>query len=403
MLVREHSEPTGAEREIRRRIAASGAITFAEFMEVALYHPDGYYANREPIGAGGDYFTSPVAHPVFGALVCVQLWTMWQTLGRPDPFWVIEAGAGDGVLASDIVDFASRQLLEFSEAIRYAAVDRVSPCNSGEIEWGEIEWVRSTGLPFGGVVGCVVSNELLDAMPVHRFAITEDGPREVYVALDSEDRFVELLDEPSVALISERVAAIGRELREGARGEVNSGARPWVAAAAESLERGYVLTVDYGYEVEELYSDDRIRGTLQTYYRHTDSGSPYQRIGRQDMTAHVDFTALIDAGRAVGLRPVFLTTQREFLRSLGYDRMEESLAAAGIGSAGRRFNTRSMRRLIDPGGLGKFRVLVQDKNSGISRADDLIPSAESVAGLVAPLPTEFHLPPVSERSMFAVR
>ena len=398
MYVSEHSEPTEAEREIRRRIDASGAITFAEFMEVALYHPVGYYASRGPIGAGGDYFTSPVAHPAFGALVCVQLRTMWQTLGQPDPFWVIEAGAGDGVLATDIVDFASRQFPRFSEAIRYVAVDRISPADASHMSGG-VEWVQSVGIPVGGIVGCVVANELIDAMPIHRFEITDRGPCEVYVSLDSEGRFIELLDESSTALIAGRVDSIGRELRYGFRGEVNAGVRRWVAAVAEGLERGFVLTIDYGYEVEELYSDARSGGTLQTYYKHTDSGSPYQRIGRQDMTAHVDFTALIDEGRAVGLRPVFLTTQGEFLLSLGYARMEVSLRESGLGRKDQLSNSRAMRRLIEPDGLGKFRVLVQDKNSGISRASDLIPSVDSVAGLVAPLPTDFHLP-VHEPSLF---
>ncbi len=383
--------PTGAEHEIRRRIAASGAITFAEFMEVALYHRGGYYASRGPIGAGGDYFTSPVVHPAFGALVSVQLHTMWQTLGQPDPFWVIEAGAGDGVLASDIVDFASRQFPLFSEAIRYVAVDRLSPVDASRMSRG-VEWIQSVGIPVGGIVGCVVANELIDAMTVHRFEITACGPCEVYVSLDSEGRFIELLDESSTKLIAGCVESIGRELRYGFRGEVNAGVLPWVAAVAEGLERGFVLTLDYGYEVEELYSDARSGGTLQTYYRHTDSGSPYQRVGRQDMTAHVDFTALIDEGRSVGLRPVFLATQGEFLLSLGYALMEDSLQAAAIGSAERRLNARAMRRLVDPEGLGKFKVLVQDKDSGISRASDLVPCADSVTGLTVPLPTKFHMP-----------
>ena len=152
MFVREHSEQTGAEREIRRRITTSGAITFAEFMEVALYHPDGYYSSRRPIGAEGDYFTSPVAHPAFGALICVQLETMWRTLGCPDPFWVIEAGAGDGVLGTDIVRYARSQFPRFSEALRYVAVDRVITGDPSRTGPG-IEWMSSTGLPVGGARG----------------------------------------------------------------------------------------------------------------------------------------------------------------------------------------------------------------------------------------------------------
>lgn len=388
---REPGEPTGAEREIRRRIAAAGTITFAEFMEVALYHREGYYANRGRIGAGGDYFTSPVAHPAFGALVCVQLETMWRTLGCPDPFWVIEAGAGDGALARDVLSYTSLQFPRLSESIRYVAIDRISLSNASHDRDG-IEWIRSMGLPAGGVVGCILANEMLDAMPVHRFEVKDGRPHEVCIELDEGGGFVERLYGPSARVISDRVSSVRGLLRDGFRGEVNAGLSSWVADVAACLKRGFVMTIDYGYEREELYSEERSRGTLQTYYRHTDSGSPYQRVGRQDITAHVDFTALIEEGREAGLRPVFLTTQREFLVSLGYARMEESVGSDRLSQSEQRLNTLAMRRLIDPEGLGKFKVLVQDKNSGIRRASDLVPSAEVKRELVAPLPADYHLP-----------
>ena len=391
MFVREHSEQTGAEREIRRRISASGAITFAEFMEVALYHPDGYYANRGRIGAGGDYYTSPVAQPVFGALVCVQLETMWRLLGCPDPFWVVEAGAGDGVLAEDIVGYACSQFPRLSEAARYVAVDRAA-LSVDPRGLDRFDWTKSTGLPVSGIVGCVLSNELLDAMPVHRFEVRSGRPHEVYVETDTDGTLVERFAGPSTPAISERLSCAGRLLHDGFRGEVNVGISSWVADAAAALERGFVLTVDYGYEREELYSKERGLGTLQTYYRHTEGASPYQRVGRQDMTAHVDFTALIEEGRQVGLRPVFLTTQGEFLSTLGYSRMESDLREQGLAPATYRSNVRAMRQLIEADGLGKFKVLVQEKDSGIRRASDLVPPPEVIGRLGAPLATDLHLP-----------
>ena len=369
----------------------TGAITFAEFMEVALYHPDGYYSNRMPIGAGGDYFTSPVAHPAFGALVCVQLETMWRALGCPHPFWVIEAGAGDGVLGEDIVRYARSQFPQLSETIRYVAVDRVTGRDSPRDRNG-MNWISSTGLPIGDVVGCVLSNELLDAMPVHWFEFKDGRPYEVYVDLDEDGAFAERLGEPSTTVIPDRTSSVGRLLSDGYRGEVNSGVASWVSDAAACLSRGFVMTVDYGYEREELYSDSRSRGTFQTYYRHTEGGSPYQRVGRQDMTAHVDFTALIEEGRDAGIRPVFLTSQGEFLNSLGYLRMEEAIKRTGLSPARYRSNVRAMRQLVDPEGLGKFKVLVQEKNSGIERASELIPSSETTTHLGAPVATGRHLP-----------
>ena len=391
MFVREYIDQTGAEREIRRRIAASGAITFAEFMEVALYHPDGYYSNRKPIGAGGDYFTSPVAHPAFGALICVQLETMWRRLGCPDTFWAIEAGAGDGVLGSDIVRYACSQFPRFSRSIRYVAVDRVTyrdPSSNGS----EIERVSSMGLPVGGIVGCVLSNELLDAMPVHRFEFKNGLPHEIYIGLDSDGAFIERFGEPSTVVIHDRTSAPHRSLPDGFRGEINAGILAWVSDVEACLERGFLMTIDYGYEREDLYSGERSRGTLQTYYRHTEGASPFQRIGRQDMTAHVDFTALIEEGRDVALRPVFLTTQAEFLHSLGYIRMEKALGESVLPRLRLRSNVRAMRRLIDPDGLGGFKVLVQEKGSGIRRASELIPLPGATRHLIAPITTDRHLP-----------
>ncbi len=391
MFVREHSEQTGAEQEIRGRITSSGPITFAEFMELALYHPDGYYSNRGPIGAGGDYFTSPVAHPAFGALICVQLETMWRTLGCPDPFRVIEAGAGDGVLAEDIVRFACSQFPLFAETLRYVAVDRVAARDSYSERTG-LEWFASASLPIDGVVGCVLSNELLDAMPVHRFEFKDGLLHEVYVDLDEHGAFTERLAEPSTEAISDRTSSLGRSMPDGYVGEVCTGTTSWLNHVAMSLKRGYVMTIDYGYERDDLYSDERSRGTFQTYYRHTEGGSPFQRVGRQDMTAHVDFTALIEYGREVGLRPVFLTTQGELLESLGYAQMEKDLVESGLTPAGQRSNVRAMRRLVDHEGLGKFRVLVQEKDSGIKRASELIPSSEATGNLSVPLATSRHLP-----------
>ena len=262
-------------------------------MEVALYHPDGYYSRRGRQEAQGDYYTSPVAHPAFGALICVQLHKMWKTLGRPSPFWVIEAGAGNSVLASDFLAFAASRFHDFADSVRYVTIDRALEAKIGETRQ-LLSCVRGSGLPFKGVVGCVLSNELIDAFPVHRFEISNGRPREIFVTIDSKGHFTERIGEPTTPLITERIAALDRKLPNGFRGEVNPSIRPWMSAVANSLERGYVLTIDYGYESAELYSDDRSRGTLQSYYRHTDGHSPYQRVGRQDMTAHVDFTALID-------------------------------------------------------------------------------------------------------------
>ena len=173
-----------------------------------------------------------------------------------------------------------------------------------------------------------------------------------------------------------------------------------MSEAAKSLDRGYVLTIDYGYEAAKLYSEDRSRGTLQSYYLHTDGHSPYQRVGRQDMTAHVDITALIEEGHAAGLRPVFLTTQAEFLHSLGFSRMEKSVRESNWDHERKSANLLAMRDLVNPNGLGKFKVLVQEKNTGISRSSDLLPDVEELQGLRSPSLSARHLPRTASASSF---
>ena len=366
---------TGAEREIRRLIAERGRIPFRDFMRLALYHPDGYYPRRRRIGADGDYFTSPTLHPAFGALIAVQIQAMWRALGRPSPFWIIEPGAGGGALARDVADFCRTRPPDFARAVRYVALDR-SPPPSERVRSSGVSWIKSDLLPLRGAVGCVLSNELLDAFPVHRFAIRNGGPLEIHVGISPDGGFSETLRAPSSDAIRERLSRLPFALPDGFRGEVNPEIGAWAASAAAALERGFVITIDYGGEADKIYAPRRSRGTFQTHYRHVAGSSPYQRIGRQDMTAHVDFTELIERGASAGLRPVFLTTQAEFLTSLGVREMERSLRESRADRADTRASVRALRQLTQPDGLGGFRVLVQDKDSGITSSADIAPSVD---------------------------
>ena len=366
---------TGAEREIRRLVAERGHIPFRDFMRLALYHPDGYYPRRRRIGADGDYFTSPTLHPAFGALIAVQIQAMWRALGRPSPFWIIEPGAGGGALARDVAAFCQTRPPDFARAVRYVAIDR-SPPPSARVRSSGVSWIKSDRLPLRGAVGCVVSNELLDAFPVHRFAIQNGEPREIHVGISPDGGFSETLRAPSSDAVRDRLSRLPFALPDGFRGEVNPEIGAWAASASAALERGFIITIDYGGEADEIYAPRRSRGTFQTHYRHVAGSSPYQRIGRQDMTAHVDFTELIERGASAGLRPVFLTTQAEFLTSLGVREMERSLRESRADRADTRASVRALRQLTQPDGLGGFRVLVQDKDSGITSSADIAPSAD---------------------------
>ena len=383
-------EMTAAERTIRERIRQQGRITFAEFMGVALYHPvGGYYTSEKPFGAAGDYYTSPAAHPAFGALLAVQLSGMWRAMGEPAEFTVVEMGAGNGMLANDITAYAAGLPGGFADSLRYIAIDRYAP--EGGDDGGIVERVRATNISVRDVVGCFVSNEFIDAFPVHRFEMRGGEALEVYVELDGAGEFVESLDKPSTPLIAERLSGLGFRLVDGQRGEVNLGARSWLGDVSRALAKGFVITIDYGYEASELYSQRRRFGTLQTYYRHTEGSSPYQRIGRQDISAHVDFSLLRAAGQAAGLNTVAYTTQAELLGALGIGEMMRRMRTAPISGRERNANLMGLRELVKADGLGGFRALIQEKGTGVQAYDEIAPDDDTVQGLGAPLLSERHM------------
>ena len=315
-------------------------------MELALYHHGaGYYTRPSGSGAVGDYYTSAAGHPVFGALLAIQFQGMWQALDRPLRFHVVEMGAGNGLLARDVVDYAGQLQGEFAASLRYTALERRLSIGNSTTRPDHIEWITTGDIPLRGVVGCFFSNELVDAFPVHRFQIQRGQIREIYVALDEHGGFTEVLEEPSTPL-SLGISGLGRSLGDGFRGEINLNIEPWVSAFSDALERGFVLTIDYGYRAQELYAPTRAEGTLQTYYRHTEGVSPYRRIGQQDITAHVNFSAIAAAGRSVALNSLGLRTQRQFLADLGFGAMVEKLRAMELSQRERNANMMAMLDLV---------------------------------------------------------
>ena len=303
---------------------------------MALYHPDGgYYMADERIGAAGDYYTSPSVHPAFGALLAVQLFQMWQLLERPSKFTVAEGGAGNGLLCRDVTSAAECLDEEFAHSLRYVCVDRrATPGLEGGLD--SVSRVASDSLPLQGIVGCILSNELLDAFPVHQVTLQDGRLREIWVTANGGELAL-VAEEPSTPLLAGRLAALGVELKEGQVAEINLGLDKWARDVAHSMERGFVLTIDYGRLAEDLYSPaDRFRGTLTTYRDHLQTDRPLERIGQQDMSAQVDFTSLARAGTHAGLEFLGYTTQADFLGNLGWN---ASCSVAGpadrIGRRGR--------------------------------------------------------------------
>ena len=374
------------ELAIRQRISESGPITFAEFMEAALYSPKGGYYTRlaaspssPQSGGPPDYFTSPMAHPAFGALIAVQLRDMWQHMAGPAEFTVVELGAGDGLLARDVTAYAERLDPDFAGALEYLAVDRV-PRHDAYYPVRDFEQVPSS------ITGCLLSNELLDAMPVHRFVIEKDELRELYVGVEG-DRFCEVVGPPSTPAMADRLGKLARGLSDGYRGEVNFGIDSWWAdMVSNTLDSGYVLTVDYGHDRGQLYAPARWRGTLRCYYRHSHVDDPLARVGQQDMTAHVDFTAVDEALGRKGINVAGHATQGEFLARLGATGFLESLRGRGMSHFDQAANRAGILELLDAQGMGGFRVAIHARNAPADRLIGLTESDDRDAKIPLPLP-----------------
>ena len=345
------------------RLRDSGPISFAEFYETALYHPRlGYYFTSDP---ARDFQSSPNVHSVFGAAIARRLAAFWRDLGSPQRFDVFEAGAATGRLAADVLRYLRSAEPQLYQSLRYVMQDVTLTVESAAdrlvdlgIDPDKVEVAAS--LPVTPQIeGCILSNELLDALPFHRIRRRDGELHELLVGFDHGAFYdVESAPRPDIAA---HFDALGLLPAEGCDAEVNLVAPAWMTRAAGALRRGYVLTLDYGYEAPELYALWRKRGTLLTFYRHTSGDDPYVRVGHQDITASVDFTSVTRAGEAAGLRSLEFTTQSEFLAGLG---IGEALAQTPAADQLEAYTAlrRAVTELTDVAGLGRIRVLTQIKD-----------------------------------------
>ncbi len=322
------------DRIIRERIRQEGPITFDTFMDMALYLPEyGYYMSGESvIGPRGDFFTSPHLHPVFGWLMAIQLDEMRRLLGEPREFTIMEIGAGRGFLAEGVLSYIRREF-NWGDEWHYIIVERNPRIQQGQEEMlseykGMVQWVSSL-TEAEQFCGCVVSNELLDAFPVHVVQMKE-AFFEVYVDA-AEDGFKETEGELSTPLLEEYIRRYRIPGLPGYRTEVNLGLRNFLEEINNLLTEGFVITIDYGYPSWEYYAEERNRGTLLCYHRHTCNEDPYAYIGEQDITAHVNFSSLRDWGEEMGLRTIGYCPQGTFLVSLGIDRVISGMLSADPG------------------------------------------------------------------------
>lgn len=346
--------------KIADRIMQNGPIDFATYMEMALYDPEhGYYESGGTLGWKGDFYTSEDLHSIYGEMLGRQLLEAASLIASDEPVTIVEMGPGRGTLCRDILTFLDREIPEIRSRIRYVLIERSARMIEHQrdlllpflSEGWPVSWCSGldTFLP-EGIEGMIFSNELVDAFPVHRIVIRNETLKECFVSYE-HGKFVEIEGDPSAA-VADHVRRFIHDkeitLGEGMRAEVNLNAVDWMQSVASVLRKGIAVTVDYGYPAYELYSSQRPQGTLLCYVRHCASNDPYVGVGNQDMTAHVDFTALATVGQDRGLEVTGFTNQQSFLLGLGIaEKTTES-------------NEELIAQLIHPEGLGRtHKVLIQ--------------------------------------------
>ena len=353
-------------RELAARIAAAGPITFAECMDACLYDSEHGYYSRASGERFQDYYTSADVHPIFGRLLARQLEEMWRTMDAPAEFQIVELGAGGGRLAAAILNFTRERLPEFYAATRYVTVERSGARRETQLRAlgshvaaGRIE--LQSELPKQIERGCVISNEFFDALPVHRVVFEGGKLREIFVAA-RDGELCEVRGEPSSPEIARYFSGRGIALEEGQLAEINLAVREWIAKIAKSLQRGFVLTVDYGHDARELYNERHMLGTLLAYREHRTSESFYDAPGEQDLTAHVNFTDLESCGESAGLRALGCVSQAQFLLALGRANEFADLYDGAMSESDRIRARLKLKTLIHPEAMGEtFSVLMQSK------------------------------------------
>lgn len=375
---------------ISDRLAAApdNKITFAEYMNLVLYHPQyGYYSSGVvEIGSRGDFFTSSSLGKDFGELIASQLWDMWQVMSRPVPFSIVEMGGGNGKTACDILEYIQTIYPDFSKVIEYIIVEESLALIREQqeilktLETIKITWKTWQEIQGKSIVGCFFSNELVDAFPVHLVTLKNQELQEIYLTKE-QGKLTETYGKFSTPRLQEYFNLVDINLStedypEDYRTEINLAALDWLATISNKLQKGYILTLDYGYPASKYYHSQRYQGTLQCYYQHRRHNNPYVNLGYQDITAHADFTALDKQGESCGLEKIGFTQQGMFLMALGLgDRLGE--LSTGKYNIKQVFQRRdALHQLIDPTGLGGFGVLIQGKN--------LQESEKSLKGLTIP-------------------
>lgn len=353
---------------IIKKIDSEGAITFADFMRMALYHPElGYYTKKRELATIPDYYTSCELHPVFGQTVANQI-NRIADLIKSEKFTVLEIGSGKGILAQDILRHLKRKNRILYDRLEFIFLERNKSLLSdiakiSEEHKSKILFVSTfEELDEKQIEGCVVSNELIDSFPVHRIIKSGGELKEIYVFFSGSE-LVEIHGEISKNEIKEYLKRYTAKLGEEFELEVNLEVSKWMRKISKILKKGFILTIDYGYPADKLYSENFSGGTLRCYKRHNVSTVPYKDIGEQDITADVNFSDLIYHGCLNGFELVDFVTQRDFLLRWGVlDAISEFAVGKEAFTPQVFSELEKIKNLLLPEGMGDiFKVLIQQK------------------------------------------
>lgn len=340
----------GLEARLAAEIAASGPMPFARFMELSLYDPaDGYYASgKASIGREGDYFTNVSIGPVFGEILAGQFVEMWQALGRPADFTLIEQGAGNGQLARDVLEALSLTPLAGAPLFVIEPSPVLQAAQAETLRGLQVSWVPdAAALPV--VCGVHYSNELFDAFPVHLVCSTGEAWLERHVGLDDHGAFA-WRDLPPTGDLAGAVDAFPRR-PAGFTTEVCLSHRPLLQELASKISRGFLLAIDYGMSEESLLAEHRTSGTLSGYRNHRRDSDPLADPGNKDLTAHVNFTRLAREACQAGWQFEHFTDQHHFLVGAA-TAMLLAMDGRTPDPAGRK-KIRSLQTLLHPESLGR--------------------------------------------------
>jgi SAM-dependent MidA family methyltransferase len=349
---------------IRSELSDNGALRFDHFMQLVLYHPQhGYYtSSRTAPGRSGDFITAPEAHPIFGATLARQVVKFDERLGHPERFTLIEYGAGSGRLVRPLLATLRQEHPDLYRRLAYVPIEtnqnRLAELRVHLESGGHAERIADEST-VADAIGCALANEFVDAFPVRRIVMDNSCLQEVYVVWNG-DWFSEshrpLVDDLE---IDHYIARHGFEVHDGDVLEFHPEICSWVDDLSTRIASGFALVIDYGYPAEDLFQAHRRTGTLKAYFQHGVSEEIYRGIGKQDLTAHVNFSEVTHHAARNGFELEQLTTQAEFLEQLGIGQRLLAIQQSDQVTAEDYLAARAaVLRMIDPGAMGRFRTLV---------------------------------------------